>query len=260
MIRVKYRGFAKYMKLTSNKIERLRQLRQEVMALEGSLPREAQRGNTALELGPMQAAFPRHVFPLAANHEFVSTTASEAAATQGFITSLLGMLLRKGGFCLWIGNRRRVFPPGMRLFGLDPDRVVFVDLSSEKEVLWTLEQALKCDALAAVVGELRELSFADSQRLQLAVERSRVTGFLHRHQPRSLHATACTTRWKVAPLPSQVEEGMPGVGFPTWRVELLKVRNGRPGTWELAWRGQGFRPLSRKELFQERVQEGRRYA
>lgn len=252
------------MERTCEKKELLRQLRQEIMALEGSLPREAQQGSAALKLGPMEVAFPSRVFPLAANHEFVSTTASEAAATQGFVAALLGMLLRKGGYCLWIGKRRQVFPPGLRPFGLDPHRVVFVDVSSEKDVLWTLEQALKCDALAAVVGELKELSFADSQRLQLAVERSRVTGFLHRHQPRGLHATACHTRWKIASLPSQMEGGLPGVGFPTWKVELLKVRNGRPGVWELEWRaGLGFCPLSGQGIstaYPHHAREGRRYA
>ncbi|MCC5938638.1 MAG: Error-prone repair protein ImuA [Lunatimonas sp.] len=249
------------MKLTSNKIERLRQLRQEVMALEGSLPRVEQRAESAVKLGPMEVAFPGRTFPLGANHEFISTTPSEAAATQGFVASLLGMLLRKGGYCLWIGNRRLVFPPALQLFGIAPHRVVFVDLVTEKEVLWTLEQALKCDALAAVVGELRELGFADSQRLQLAVERSRVTGFLLRHRPRSLHATACNTRWKITSLPSQMEGGLPGVGFPTWNVELLKVRNGRPGAWKLEWsRLQGFCSLPRQQEASRRAQEGRRYA
>ena len=28
---------------------------------------------------------------------------------------------------------------------------------------------------------------------------------------------------------------MPGVGFPRWNVELLKVRNGKPGSWQLEW-------------------------
>jgi protein ImuA len=28
---------------------------------------------------------------------------------------------------------------------------------------------------------------------------------------------------------------MPGVGFPAWKVALLKVRNGKPGTWKVEW-------------------------
>jgi protein ImuA len=39
----------------------------------------------------------------------------------------------------------------------------------------------------------------------------------------------------VTPLPSITEDGLPGVGFPRWEVELLKVRNGRPGKWQMEW-------------------------
>jgi protein ImuA len=33
---------------------------------------------------------------------------------------------------------------------------------------------------------------------------------------------------------------MPGVGFPKWNVELLKMRNGKPGSWEVEWNINGF--------------------
>jgi protein ImuA len=41
-----------------------------------------------------------------------------------------------------------------------------------------------------------------------------------------------------------LDNGIPGVGFPCWNVELLKVRNGRPGTWQVEWRGGRFTHLS----------------
>jgi protein ImuA len=30
-------------------------------------------------------------------------------------------------------------------------------------------------------------------------------------------------------------DDLPGVAFPRWQVELLKVRNGKPGIWQLEW-------------------------
>ena len=87
-----------------------------------------------------------------------------------------------------------------------------------------------------MVGELRDLDFTASRRLQLAVEKSQVTGFLLRRDERRLHTTAALTRWKINSLPgSMPEDGMPGIGFPRWNVELLKVRNGKPGTWQVEW-------------------------
>ena len=96
-----------------------------------------------------------------------------------------------------------------------------------------MEEALKCDGLAAVVGETKELSFTASRRLQLAVEVSRVTGFVIRRYARNMNTTACVTRWKITSLPAMPEEGLPGVGFPHWNVELLKLRNGKPGNWQM---------------------------
>jgi len=120
-------------------------------------------------------------------------------------------------------------------FDVEPDRVIFIDLQREKDVLWATEEALKCEGLAAVVAELREISFAQSRRLQLAVENSKVTGFILRNDLRKLTATTCVARWQVTPLPSGVADDLPGVGFPRWQVDLLRVRNGSPGSWKLEW-------------------------
>ena len=107
-----------------------------------------------------------------------------------------------------------------------------------------MEEALKCEGIAAVVGEIPELSFTFSRRLQLAVEQSRSTGFIIRNNSRKLDTTACIARWKVSSLPSMSYNNMPGVGFPRWNVELLKVRNGKPGTWQIEYAGGKFRYLT----------------
>ncbi len=158
----------------------------------------------------------------------------------GFIAGLLAVLMQSGGVCLWIGSHRSLFPPALKAFGIDPDRIIFIDGKREKDVLWAMEEALKCEELAAVVGEMSEIGFTASRRLQLAVEHSRVTGFILRHRPKNENAVACISRWRVTPLPSESENGLPGVGFPRWTVELLKIRNGRPGTWRVEWKEGKF--------------------
>lgn len=193
-----------------------------------------------LDLGPLTSAFPAKTFPLGAIHELISDRNENAAATNGFLAGLLGKL-NNNGYCLWVSNKRTIFPSALKQFGIDPDRIIFIDLRQQRDVLWAVEEALKCDILSAVVGELSELSFTESRRLQLAVEQSGVTGFIHRHRPRSLNTVACVTRWKINPLPGNVEDNMPGVGFPRWNVELLKVRNGKPGIWDIEWHNGSFR-------------------
>lgn len=192
-------------------------------------------GDSSGALSPFQDAFPKKIFPVGAIHEFISDKAVHAASTNGFITALAGKLMRGSGPCLWIGNSRHIFPSGLKHFGVDPHRILFIHSPRQKDLLWIMEEALKCDALSAVIGEMQEVDFTASRRLQLAVEKSGVNAFIHRFQPRMENPTAFTTRWKIRPLPSLTTDGLPGIGRSRWEVQLLKVRNGRPAHWTIEW-------------------------
>ncbi len=139
------------------------------------------------------------------------------------------------GTALWISSSRTLFPPALKNFGVQPDRFIFIDLKNERDVLWTMDEALKCGALTAVVGEMKDLSFTASRRLQLAVEQSKVTGFVLRRDENKKSTTACVSRWKITSLPSASLDDLPGIGIPQWKVELTRIRNGKPGTWVLQW-------------------------
>ena len=228
----------------AQKSEIMEKLQKEILSLQGfRLASDGKRLNFGL--GAVEAAFPNRTFPTGAVHEFVSSSPEDAAATTGFMSGLLSGLMKKGGTCLWIGTKRTLFPPALKTFGIEPHRIIFIDLTKQKDVLWAVEEALKCSSLAAVIGELNEISFTESRRLQLAVEKSKVTGFLHRNNPRSVNILACVSRWKITPIASQLEDGMPGVGFARWNVALTKVRNGEPGSWEIEWSEGRFKQVAK---------------
>lgn len=215
-------------------------LQEQILSLQGFKP--AGDGLAVdFGLGEISASFPGRAFPLAAIHEFLSTNLEDAAASGGFISALLSTLMQKGGLCLWISTQRKIFPPSLITFGLSPDRIIFIDLQNEREVLWASEEALKCESLAAVVSELDEISFAQSRRLQLVIEKSRVTSFIIRKNAEKLSATLAAARWRISALPSGAVDGMPGLGFPKWNVELLKVKNGLPGNWTIEYSAGGFK-------------------
>jgi protein ImuA len=228
--------------MSQTKKDIIDQLQKEILLLQGykSSPAEA----VDLNLGPITAAFPNAVFPTGAIHEFISTTSEQAASSGSFVAGLISPLMKNSDVSLWISSTRKVFPPGLHAFGIDPDKVIFIDLKKEKDALWAMEEALKCEGLAAVIGEIQNITFTASRRLQLAVEHSRVTGFLLRHQPRNNNPIACIARWKISPLASELEPGMPGLGFPRWTVALERIRNGQPGTWQVEWSAGRFHPLS----------------
>jgi protein ImuA len=221
------------------KQELVNRLQQDILLWQGFKPQGLGKGE-AIGLGEIENAFPNGVFPKKAIHEFITVLPEHAAASDGFIGGLLSVLMKDGAACVWISTARKLFPAALRLFNVEPERIIFMDVARERDVLWVMEEALKCEGLAAVVAELNELSLIESRRLQLAVEESGVTGFILRKDARKTVSSVATARWRISPVPSETEEGMPGVGFPRWKVELTKVRNGNPGSWILEWGGDRF--------------------
>ncbi len=226
-------------------------LRKEILPLQGYKQRTK---NTAFvnELDVINDSFPGGVFPLGAIHEFIASTAGEAASASGFIAGILSSLLRDNGVLLWISASRTLFPPAIKYFGIEPEKIIFIDLQKDREVLWAIEESLKCEGLTAVIGEIRDLNFTISRRLQLAVESSGVTGFIL-HQSKSFSNSACITRWRINPVSSELTGEMPGVGCPRWKVELLKVRNGKPGSWKIEWNFDKFQIIGEENILHQEL-------
>ncbi len=217
----------------------LHTLQQEILSLQGYKPPPAPT-QSPIGLGIIESAFPYQVFPFRVVHEFSSYSETEAVATNGFIAALLGKMLSPSKKCMWIAQEQVIYPPALKSFGIEPEQVIFVETRKSKDLLWLIEESLKCETLVAVVGATDHLSFTESRRLQLAVEQSHVTGFIHRVSPRQQETVACAARWHIQPLPSVADDNLPGVGFPQWNVTLLKVRNGQTGQWQLQWKSGQF--------------------
>ncbi|MCW3464940.1 ImuA family protein [Chitinophaga nivalis] len=226
------------MKQSAARNEVIARLRGEILSSGGTV--FSSYVNDHPDLGPLNKAFPGHCFPFRGTHEFISHTSETAAATLGFMAGLLSRIMKGPEMAVWVGAHRMLFPPALQTFCIVPDRIIFIDLVTEKEMLWVVEECLKCNALAAVVGEIPDVPPIALRRLQLAIEKSGVPCLLHRHRPRSVENTVCTTRWMISPMASLREAGLPGVGDPQWQVSLLKVRNGKPGNWPITWDGQQF--------------------
>lgn len=227
------------------KQEIVAQLQKDILLLQGFKPNH---GTTqCIGLGPIEAAFPNAVFPIAAIHEFLCSTPEIAASSQGFIAGILQHLMQNDGTCIYISQSRSLFPTALFAYGVQPHQMIFIDVGTERDVLWAMEEALKCKELAAVIAEVRDISFAQSRRLQLALEKSQVTGFILRTAADRIATTACVARWQIKPILSEQVDGLPGLGFPRWQVELLRVRNGNPGVWQLEWKAGQFAVVTAAE-------------
>jgi protein ImuA len=208
-------------------------LQKEILSLQGYKPVLETRIDHS-GMGMINEAFPNKEFPLGAIHEFCCSGEEEFAATAGFVSGLVSCIIRNGT-AIWISQSKSVFPPALAYFGLKPEHFVFVQMQKERDLLWAMEEALKCTGLKAVICECQNLSFMASRRFQLAVEASGVTGFVIRKNYRVFNTTASLTRWEVKPIPSMIKDDLPGVGAPHWQANLLRVRNAKPRFWKLEW-------------------------
>jgi len=205
-----------------------------------------------LGVAALDRALPEGGLALGRLHEIV---AGPGEAGTGFAAALLARIAGAAGRVLWCapdGRGPALYGPGLAAFGLDPDRTIFVRAASTPDVLWAMEEGLRCRALAAVLGEVEAMDLTASRRLQLAAERHGVTALALRRQRRAarLEPSAATTRWQAAALPA-VAGAAPedALGDPAgdamgetarWAVSLLRCRGGAPRDFVVEWsHGQG---------------------
>lgn len=231
--------------------EIFKSLKKQILLLEGfKEPVLAEQTN----LGRINEAFPDNVFPFAALHEFFYYNPEEATASSAFISGLLSSRVCKEQSIVWISSSQKIFPPALKWFGISPHQVLFLHVKKEKDVSWAIQEALKCSSLSAVVGELPEINLTVSRRFQLAIEEGGVGCFLLRSNPKNLLTTS-VSRWHIKPLHTHVEDDLPGLGHPRWRASLLKVRNGKPGSWDVEWVNGSLRYVSKLAVIRKAVQK-----
>lgn len=243
---------------TSGKPLLLAALRERIRRIEGLGGAD---GTAVVPLGvpELDAALPGGGLPLGSVHEVLGPEGDlDAGAVTAFAAVLLAKLAEGRGPVFWICRSPDLYAPGLAGFGLPPDRLVLVQAPGrgrrgEAEVLQTMEEALRAPQVGAVLAEVGRLDLSTSRRLHLAAQAGGVPGLLLRLRPQPMEASTAVTRWSVAALPHTALSGIdlpdgppngpvdrtfpPDLSHPVWRVELHRVRGGKPGIWHLSWLG-----------------------
>jgi protein ImuA len=224
-------------------------LRRRIAAIEQGPPRVWQ-GAAPLTLGVrgIDGELPSGGLARGALHEVlggVDQPSNRGGAALAFTAVLAARRAAlSSGQVLWCLSEQGLYGPGLAAFGLGAERLILARGRDDQQRLWAMEEGLKCTDLAMVVGEVGRLDLGQSRRLQLAAETSGVTALLlHRRGGNSLGGlgiSAALTRWRITPAPSAETQGYTGIGAARCRVELLRCKGGRPGSWLLQWNGEGW--------------------
>ena len=178
-------------------------------------------------------------------------TLSEAFPSSPTDASAVGFALsrlpRTNAPILWVQDRLSRKEAGRpALAGIGADRpVIMVDLSRATDVLWAMEDGLRCRALGAVIGEIwgdpPSLDFTATKRLAIRAEAADVACWLIRRAA-SPDLSAARDRWRIASLPSAPHPHDPQApGAPRWSLDLFRSRRYKPGQWVATYDGSADR-------------------
>ena len=230
----------------------LERLRAAIRRIEGAEPAWPDGEAAVLPLGvdEIDGHLPWGGLPAGALHEIVAADSGMAGVASAFSVYLA--TLSGDGPVLWCEGGRvldagALHPPGLRRFGLEPERLVVARTANDAETLRAMEDGLRCGALAAAVGALAAVSLTESRRLQQAAAASGVTALMLRPAGAGAAPNAATTRWRV------------GAAGPGWRLEMFRCRGGPPGDWDVEWRDE-TRGLALAAALCDRQAEPRRRA
>ncbi len=179
-------------------------------------------------------------------HEIAPGRAGDGAAASGFALALSARFAAKAAesrsSIIWIVEdyarleNGAPYGPGLALHGVDPTRLVLVHTLNAKESLWAMEEALKCRAAAAVIGEIWSLEkaygLAASRRLVLAAQKSGTPGLmLASGMARGAHklSSSAQTRFEIFSCVGPrlaAARGLPLPGLACWSLRIVKARAG----------------------------------
>jgi protein ImuA len=210
------------------------QLRQRLQALQRGPGIEGRPGTLPLGIPAIDTMLGGG-FARGALHEIAATGEAHLPAAAGFALAAAKRAAPSLRL-IWISEDMALAESGaphgggLDAFGLAPEQLVTVSAAHRRDLLWAMEEALRCGATTAVVGEMRAgtIDGVAIRRLSLAAVESGTLALLLRTEPPSDASTAAT-RWVVGAAPSIVP------GIPRVAAQLVRNRRGPTGTWILEW-------------------------
>lgn len=120
----------------------------------------------------------------------------------------------------------QLYGPGLADLGLDPQQFLIVETAKAADTLWAMEEGLRSQVPALVIGCLDELPLTPARRLSLAADKY-LTPCIAVTAARTPVAGATATRWRVAAAQSsapRLDPGSPGLSACVAALERCRHR------------------------------------
>ncbi|GIW90266.1 MAG: hypothetical protein KatS3mg109_0698 [Pirellulaceae bacterium] len=135
------------------------------------------------------------------------------------------------GVLVVVERRQRFYPPAAAVWGIPLDRCIWVQVPDKRLQAWTIDQALRSPAVAAVWSWVERLEEQWGRRWQLAAESAGTLGLLLRPSTERGRRSWADMQWMVVPECTQALRGdstgnrQPVAGETLRQVRLTLVRS-----------------------------------
>lgn len=220
------------MNIPSAQLQNLETLRAQVSAIEN----ERIVGNRDLVSGG--AAVIDRILPAGGYRKGVLI---DWIAPTGCAADFLSMKVAKeaashGGAIVVIDPDRQFFPVAAAAMGLPMEQLIVLQSSGnsssgaiDQDLLWAIDQSLRCPAVAAVWGPLPKIDDRWSRRFQLSAESSGCLGLFVRPLSVARQPSWAEVQWLVSPAErvAEVAKADPNLFFT--RLQMVRCRGSHTG-------------------------------
>ncbi len=206
-------------------------------------------------VGSVDAMLPQRGLKLDTLTEWVAETTTSGAATLAMAAtaSLLHSHSMLSGPLVVVDPEGTFYPPAAFSLGIPAERIVWVRPPRHADTVWAIDQALRCQAVAAVWAHVGDrLDDRDARRLQLAAEIGSTPGLLVRPSSVRGKPSFADVRFHVSqkgvrPL---IEAKRPDPFVRVWRVTLERCRGASvgAGAWVTMDENAKLRSLAASEV------------
>jgi hypothetical protein len=177
----------------------------------GAAPRFQSTGFAALD-----ALLPGGGWPLGALNELMP--AQPGIGELGLLLPALVALAQDGRYLALIAPPWLPYPPALAQRGLPLPQLLLIQPATARDVLWSIEQTLRCPAFGAVLAWPGAVDERSLRRLQLAAEAGGAAGWLYRPARAAEQSSPAALRLQLEAAPAGA-----------LRVRIRKARGGAPG-------------------------------
>jgi len=139
-----------------------------------------------------------------------------------------------GKYLIVVDPAKTFYPPAARSMGIPIERMIVLHPEHTSDAMWSIDQALRCSAVGAVVASLEQISELQARRFQLAAEQGQALGCWLRPGKVQRAPSWAEVQWWVEPLHGELGSGA-NKNIRRIGLRSLRMRGGVVGRrWALA--------------------------